>query len=56
MRVLILAGPDAGEKGVCLGSASGGKWAVSADSLSAVHNLIFDHEFALLVDESPEPR
>ena len=52
MRVLILAGPDVGEEGVCLGSAPNGRWAVSADSSSSVHHLVFDKEFALLVDES----
>ena len=51
MRVLILAGPEIGEEGVCLGQAPDGRWAVSADSSTAVHNLIFDKEFALLVDE-----
>ena len=52
MRVLILAGPDTGEKGVCLGSAPGGLWTVSTDASSATNELVFEKEFILLVGDN----
>ncbi|HTL67520.1 MAG TPA: hypothetical protein VL200_07655 [Lacunisphaera sp.] len=54
-RVLILAGNFAGEEGICLGRAAAGRWAVSPDSSTAILELRFEREFALLLDLSTSP-
>ena len=55
-RVLILSGKFKGEEGVCLGKASSpGSWAVSPDSTAEILSLVFETDFALLVDLSSDP-
>jgi hypothetical protein len=55
-RVLILTGPFKGQEGVCLGKRSAENlWAVSPDSTNEVLSLVFEKEFALLVDLSADP-
>jgi len=49
-RVLILAGEYAGEEGICLGAIAGtDRWAVSPDCSTAVLDLRFESDFALLL-------
>ena len=55
-RVLILTGQFKGQEGVCLGKGSADNlWAVSPDSTNEVLSLVFEKEFALLVDLSADP-
>ena len=55
-RVLILTGQFKGQEGVCLGKGSADSlWAVSPDSTNEILSLIFEKEFALLVDLSADP-
>lgn len=52
-RILILAGDHAGEEGICLGRINGtNRWAVSPDASTAILELRFEDEFALLLDLS----
>lgn len=53
-RILILAGEFHGNEGVCLGrgSADPAKWAVSPDNSNAILELVFEKEFALLINLS----
>lgn len=55
-RILILAGKHAGEEGICLGRIAGtNRWAVSPDSSTAILELRFEDEFAILLDLSTTP-
>jgi hypothetical protein len=55
-RVLILTGQFKGEEGVCLGGGSADNlWAVSPDSTAEILSLVFEKDFALLVDLSSDP-
>ena len=55
-RVLILNGHFKGQEGVCLGKGSANNlWAVSPDSTNEVLSLVFEKDFALLVDLSTDP-
>lgn len=55
-RVLILTGPHEGEEGICLGKVTHcNRWAVSPDTSSAILNLQFEKDFALLLDLSAKP-
>jgi hypothetical protein len=55
-RVLILTGQFKGQEGVCLGKGSADNlWAVSPDSTSEVLSLVFEKDFAPLVDLSADP-
>jgi hypothetical protein len=55
-RVLILTGQFKGQEGVCLGKGSAENlWAVSPDSTNEILSLVFEKEFALLVDLSADP-
>ena len=52
-RILILTGDHDGEEGICLGRVAGtNRWAVSPDSSTAILELCFEVEFALLVNRS----
>jgi hypothetical protein len=55
-RVLILKGRFAGEEGICLGQERNHRWAVSPDGSDQIVSLLFEREFALLVDLSADPR
>lgn len=49
-RVIVLAGPYAGNEGVCLGpSDDGAKWMVSPDNTDQIVPLKFESEFGILV-------
>jgi hypothetical protein len=54
-RVLILTGQFKGEEGICLGQERNGRWVVSPDGSDEIASLIFDREFALLIDLSMDP-
>lgn len=55
-RVLILTGPFQGQEGVCLGNEAGGeRWAVSPNGSQQILSLIFEKDFALVVDLSSDP-
>ena len=55
-RVLILTGKFKGEEGVCLGRRSSDDlWAISPDSSAEILSLMFEKDFALLVDLSSNP-
>lgn len=55
-RVLILTGEHDGEEGICLGRIAGtNRWAVSPDASTAILELHFEDEFALLLDLSAAP-
>jgi hypothetical protein len=55
-RVLILTGRFKGGEGVCLGKGPADNlWAVSPDSTNEVLSLVFEKDFALLVDLSADP-
>jgi hypothetical protein len=55
-RVLILRGKFDGHEGVCLGkTADENAWAVSPDGSDAIMLLIFETDFALLLDLSADP-
>ena len=55
-RVLILTGKFKGEEGVCLGKGSADNlWAVSPDCTDEILSLVFEKDFALLVDLSSDP-
>ena len=55
-RVIILTGAFKGEEGVCLGKCSAEKsWAVSPDCTDEILSLVFEKDFALLVDLSSDP-
>jgi len=55
-RVLILTGQLKGQEGVCLGKGSADNlWAVSPDSTNEILSLVFEKDFALLVDLSANP-
>jgi hypothetical protein len=55
-RVLILTGDHDGEEGICLGRIAGtNRWAVSPDASTAILELRFEDEFALLFDLSATP-
>ncbi len=55
-RVLILTGEFKGEEGVCLGRGSADNlWSVSPDGTAEILSLIFERDFALLVDLSSDP-
>jgi hypothetical protein len=55
-RVLILCGKYTGNEGVCVGkSAEGIRWAISPDGSDEILQLVFEREFALLVDLSANP-
>ncbi len=55
-RILILAGEYDGEEGICLGKITGtNRWAVSPDSSTAILELHFESEFALLLNLSADP-
>jgi hypothetical protein len=55
-RVLILTGRFKGEEGVCLGQGSAdNSWAVSPDCIAEILSLVFEKDFALLVDLSSNP-
>lgn len=54
-RVLILTGTHAGEEGICLGRTAAGRWAVSPKSSTAILDLHFESEFALLLVLSTSP-
>ncbi len=49
-RVIILAGPYAGNEGVCLGrTEDGSAWMVSPDRTTEIIPMVFDKEFGILV-------
>jgi len=55
-RVLILTGKFKGEEGVCLGQGSANNlWNVSPDCTAEILSLVFERDFALLVDLSSDP-
>lgn len=55
-RVIILTGRFKGEEGVCLGKgAAHDLWAVSPDCTDEILSLVFEKDFALLVDLSSDP-
>ena len=55
-RILILTDDHDGEEGICLGRIAGtNRWAVSPDSSTAILELHFESEFALLLDLSATP-
>ena len=56
-RVLILVGRHAGREGVCVGKTANSKrWAVSPDGSDEILQLMFEKEFGLLIDLSPDTR
>lgn len=56
-RILILTGEHVGEEGICLGKIAGtNRWAVSPDSSTAILELHFEDEFALLLNLSKGPK
>jgi hypothetical protein len=54
-RVLILSGRFKGDEGICLGQERNGRWAIAPDGTDEIVSLLFDREFALLVDLSADP-
>ena len=54
-RVLILSGEFKGHEGICLGRERISRWAISPDESDAIVSLLFDREFALLIDLSADP-
>ena len=54
-RVLILSGEFKGHEGICLGQERIGRWAISPDGSNKIVSLLFDREFALLIDLSAVP-
>jgi hypothetical protein len=55
-RIQILTGDHGGEEGICLGRITGtNRWAVSPDASTAILELHFEDEFALLLDLSAIP-
>lgn len=55
-RILILAGDYDGQEGICLGRIAGtNRWAVSPDASTAILELHFEDEFALLLNLSTVP-
>jgi hypothetical protein len=56
-RVLILTGEFQGAEGVCLGKqAMDGQWAVSPEESDQILSLVFEKDFAMLVDLSANPK
>jgi hypothetical protein len=53
--VLILSGEFKGDEGICLGKDRNGHWAISPDGSDEILPLLFEHEFALLIDLSADP-
>jgi hypothetical protein len=55
-RILIVAGRYEGREGVCIGKSKDGvRWAVSPDDSDEILQLVFEKDFALLVDLSSDP-
>jgi hypothetical protein len=55
-RVLILTDQFAGKEGVCVGkTADGNRWAISPDDEDQILQLVFERDFALLIDLSGNP-
>ena len=54
-RILITSGAYRGYEGVCLGKSDNGTWAVSPDGTNEILSLVFEKDFALLVDLSSDP-
>jgi hypothetical protein len=54
-RVLILSGDFQGSEGICLGEQRNGRWAISPDERDEIVPLLFEREFALLIDLSADP-
>lgn len=55
-RVLILTGSFKGEEGMCLGRhGTDNSWAVSPNNTPEILSLVFERDFALLVDLSSDP-
>jgi hypothetical protein len=54
-RVLILSGEFKGDEGICLGQERNDRWGISPDGSDEIVSLLFDREFALLIDLSADP-
>jgi hypothetical protein len=54
-RVLMLSGKFKGDEGICLGEDRNGRWAISPDGSGEIVSLLFERQFALLIDLSADP-